>query len=340
MRLRKCAAPRLQGAPRLAIIPPRMSVPFTPLSEAGLGIDRTRLLDAMEPFVAEHVGADDPRWLAEVARKTAKTRRQARKRRWLGWLADGRRRDQRRIEEEYDASWARKQLAPYVMEPRPTTGSAWQYGDDRMFATSAAGSRARLLVLMKAIALLRPRTVLEVGCGNGINLLTLACVFPATRFAGVELTAGGHAVAQSVRGEPQLPEVLRRFSPEPIHDPSAHGRITFHRGSADALPCPDAGFDLVYSSLALEQMEQIRGQALREMARASGRHTLMLEPFWECNDRGLRRDYLVSRDHFRGRVDELPSYGLDPMLVTADVPGEIWLQPCLVVCRKRPASVP
>jgi SAM-dependent methyltransferase len=315
-----------------------MSVLFTPLSEAGLGVDRTRLLDAMEPFVAAHVVADDPRWVAEVARKTAKTRRQARKRRWLGWFADEHRRDQRRIEQEYDASWARKQLAPYAMEPRPTTGAAWQYGDDRMFATSAAGSRARLLILMKTIALLQPRTVLEVGCGNGINLLTLAGVFPDIRFAGVELTAGGHAVGQSVRDEPELPDVLRRFSPEPIVDPRAHRRITFHRASAGELPVADGAFDLVYSSLALEQMEQIRGAALREMARASGRHTLMLEPFSECNESGLRREYVVSRDHFRGRVDELPSYGLDPVLVTDDVPGEIWLQPCLVVCRKRAAS--
>ena len=316
-----------------------MSVLFTPLAEAGLGIERADLLSAMEPFVAEHVAPDDPRWLAEVARKTAKTQRQLRKRRWLGWFADDRRRDQRRIEEQYDAAWARKQLTPYAMEPRPTTGAAWEYGDDRMFATSAAGSRARLLVLMKAIELLQPRTVLEVGCGNGINLLTLAGVFPETRFAGVELTEGGYAVAQSVRDEPQLPEVLRRFSPEPIDDLRAHRRITFHRASADELPVPDDGFDLVYSSLALEQMEQIRREALREMARASARHTLMLEPFWDCNDSGLRRDYLLSRDHFRGRVDELPGYGLDPMLVTDDVPGEIWLQPCLVVCRKRTVAV-
>jgi hypothetical protein len=64
----------------------------------------------------------------------------------------------------------------------------------------------------------------------------------------------------------------------------------------------------------------------------------MLEPFWDCNDRGLRRDYLLTRDHFRGRIDELPSYGLDPILVTDDLPGEIWLQPCLVVSRKRAAG--
>jgi SAM-dependent methyltransferase len=207
-----------------------------------------------------------------------------------------------------------------------------------MFATSAAGSRARLLVLMRAIHRFGPRSVLEVGCGNGSNLLTLACRFPAVRFAGVELTAGGCAVARAVQAEAELPAVLQRFAPEPIADPRAHRAVDFRVGSAAALPFADGAFDLVYSALALEQMEQVRPQALAEMARVAARHTLMLEPFWDCNDRGLRRDYLLARDHFRGRIDDLPAYGLDPILVTDDLPGEIWLQPCLVVCRKRGAT--
>ncbi len=310
---------------------------FTPLAATGLGIDRAGILAAMEPFVARHVTEADPEWQAELARKGAKTKRQLRRRRWLGWLGT-RRRDQGRIAEEYDASWARKRLAPYEMEPRPTRGAAWQYDGDVMFATSAAGARARLLVLMRAIDRLRPASVLEVGCGNGLNLLVLACRFPEIAFRGVELTPGGVAVARAVQAESELPAVLRRFAPEPLVDPTAHRKVELHRGSAAVLPFPDGGVDLVYSSLALEQMEQVRAQALAEMARVSARHTLMLEPFWECNDHGLRRDYLLTRDHFRGRIDELPAYGLEPILVTDDLPGEIWLQPCLVVSRKRGAE--
>jgi SAM-dependent methyltransferase len=287
----------------------------------------------MEPFVARRLARTDPVWQAEVARKCAKAKRRLRKRRWLGWLGI-RRRNQKRIEQEYDASWARKSLAPYDMERRPTSGAAWQYDGDAMFATSAAGARARLLVLMRVVARLRPRSVLEVGCGNGLNLLVSACRFPGTRFAGVELTEGGHAVARAVQEEAQLPELLQRFAPEPLVDMTAHRTIEFRRGSAAALPFADASMDLVYSSLALEQMEEVREQALAEMARVSAHHTLMLEPFWECNDTGLQRDYLLARDHFRGRIADLPAHGLEPILITDDLPGEIWLQPCLVVCRK------
>jgi SAM-dependent methyltransferase len=191
---------------------------------------------------------------------------------------------------------------------------------------------------MRAVALLRPRTVLEVGCGNGLNLLVLACRFPEIRFAGLELTAGGVAVARAVQREERLPEVLARFAPEPVVDRTAHRTVALHRGSGARLPFASASFDLVYSSLALEQMEEVRAAALGEMARVSAAHTVMLEPFWESNDSGLRREYLLARDHFRGRVADLPAYGLEPIVVTDELPGEVWLQPCLVVCRKGAAS--
>jgi hypothetical protein len=48
---------------------------FTPLADAGLGLHRAGVLAAMEPFVARRLTATDPLWTAEVARKSAKTRR-------------------------------------------------------------------------------------------------------------------------------------------------------------------------------------------------------------------------------------------------------------------------
>lgn len=204
-----------------------------------------------------------------------------------------------------------------------------------MFATAAAGARARLLLLMRAVASLRPRAVLEVGAGNGVNLLTLACRFPEIGWAGVELTEGGVAVARGAQAETTLPAVLQRFSPEPLDDLQAHRRVDFRQGTAAALPFADGAVDLVYSCLALEQMEQVRPAALAEMARVTAAHALLLEPFVDCNATGLRRDYRLARDHFGGAVGDLTAHGLDPVVVTDDLPGEIWLQPCLVIARKR-----
>jgi SAM-dependent methyltransferase len=307
------------------------------LSDTPLGLRIADLRAVMEPFIAGVVAPDDPVWQAEVARKTAKTMHRLRKRRLLGWLQIGRR-NQGRVGLEYGRSWARKGFEPYAMERRPGRGAAWTCAGETMFATAAAGARARLLLLIRAVAWLRPRSVLEVGAGNGVNLLVLACRFPDVRFAGLELTAGGVAVARAAQAEPTLIPVLQRFSPEPLLDLQAHRHIDFRQGTAGAVPFEDGSVDLVYSCLALEQMEQIRGRALAEMSRVTASHALLLEPFVECNDVGLRRAYRLARDHFGGAIGDLPAFGLEPIVVTDELPGEIWLQPCLVIARKRLAG--
>jgi ubiquinone/menaquinone biosynthesis C-methylase UbiE len=312
---------------------------FARLADTPLGLAPADLRAAMDPFVARVAPPGDVAWQAEVARKTAKTGRRLRRRRLFGWLGAGRR-DQDRIGEEYGASWARKGLVPYAMDRRPASGAAWTYAGENMFATAAAGARARLLLLMRAVAWLRPRTVLEVGAGNGVNLLVLACRFPDVRFAGVELTEGGVAVARAAQAEATLPVVLQRFSPEPLLDLAAHRRVDVRQGTAAALPFGDGAVELVYSCLALEQMEQVRAAALAEMARVTAAHALVLEPFVDCNDTGLRRAYRLARDHFGGAVGDLPAHGLQPVVVTDDVPGEAWLQPCLVIARKRAPGAP
>jgi ubiquinone/menaquinone biosynthesis C-methylase UbiE len=310
---------------------------FARLADTPLGLSPSELRAAMDPFVTRVAPPGDAAWRAEVARKAATTARRLRKRRVLGWLGIGRR-GQERIGLEYGQSWTRKGLEPYAMDHRPEGGAAWTYDGETMFATAAAGARARLLLIMRAITWLRPRAVLEVGAGNGVNLMVLACRFPGVRCAGVELTEGGVAVARAAQAEAALPAVLQRFSPEPLLDLQAHRRVDIRQGTAAALPFADAGFDLVYCSLALEQMEQVRAAALAEVARVTAGHALLLEPFVECNDAGLRRAYRLARDHFAGAVRDLPAYGLDPVVVTDDLPGEIWLQPCLVIARKRPAG--
>ena len=78
--------------------------------------------------------------------------------------------------------------------------------------------------------------------------------------------------------------------------------------------------------------------AFLKHARVASRHTLMIEPFAELNDRGDRLHYTVGRDYFRGRIDELPRYGLAPALALDDFPQEAFLGACLVVAERRRAS--
>jgi SAM-dependent methyltransferase len=188
---------------------------------------------------------------------------------------------------------------------------------------------------MRVIALLKPTSVLEIGCGNGVNLFVLAGRFPEIRFTGIELTEGGVAALNSVRALNKVSDTVRQFSPEPMADPSPFKRIAVLRGNAAALPFRNRSFDLVFTSLALEQMEEIRVEALGEIRRVARTYTAMVEPFREWNESGSQRDYIIANDYFSGRIADLPGVGLEPLLATVDMPTKLTFRPGLVVCRVR-----
>src|SRR5206468_12407287 len=123
------------------------------------------------------------------------------------------------------------------------------------------------------------------------------------RFHGIELTKEG---IQGATGFQQnfetLPEHLAAFSPLPVRDATGFRRIEFRQGTAAELPYANGEMDLVLTVLALEQMERIRKRALSEVARVAGGHTLMVEPFRDCNRSGRRWLNVLGRNYFRGRI--------------------------------------
>jgi SAM-dependent methyltransferase len=176
--------------------------------------------------------------------------------------------------------------------------------------------------------------VLEVGCGNGINLLLLAGSFPEIEFAGIELTDTGHRAARELQSAGVLPRHISDYAPLPQMDGSAFQRIEFLQGDATGMPFADGAFDLVFTILSVEQMERVRDAALREIARVSSRFVLNLEPFANANRSGWKRLNVYGRDYFRGRIADLPRYGLNPLWATMDYPQEIILGTALVLSRK------
>lgn len=297
-----------------------------------LGITDSETEKAFEPYVTERFAPGDPTW-EDLVEENTRRQRLRRLRRWLiGWIPRMRR-TQVGIEGAYSRMWASRSLEVQLAVEGPTTSCLWR--GVGMRARAIGTKRVHLLFLMRVIAQLRPASVLEVGCGNGLNLFILAGRFPEVRFTGVELTSGGVAAVQSVRALKELPETVRTFAPEPVADPSPFDRITVVHGSAAALPFPDSSFDLVFTSLGLEQMEEIRVKALAEVGRVARSHTAMVEPFREWNESGPQRDYIIANDYFAGRIADLPSFGLHPLFATVDMPCKLTFRPGLVVCRVR-----
>ncbi len=306
---------------------------LTPAAASPLAVDDAVLWRLFEPFTEP--GRDPGAWLREARRRKFLLFRRYLRRKLLGRLT-GDSRNEKVILDEYERSWSGTEYDRYSLDRFPKNDFIpWVWQDRRCFATDVGGTRFRQLMLIRAIELAKPRSVLEIGCGNGINLILLACRFPEIAFTGLELTEAGQRAAKGFQERyATLPDFLGDFAPEPLPDPAGFKRIRFERGSAAELPFADGSFDYVQTVLALEQMEQIRQQALAEMARVTRGQSFNIEPFRDVNT-GWSRIYVERRNYFRGSIDELAGYGLEPQWAVADFPQELFLKAAAVFSEKR-----
>lgn len=296
--------------------------------------DRARIAAVLEPFVARRYPAESPEW-RDIAARVARRQRYHFWRKRLGLPRKSGGRSQSEVLEEYSEKWPSRPW-PRMRDPLPderTVRAVW--GREGLIIRLWGLQRAQLLLLSSVIEKLKPRSVLEVGAGNGINLFVLSALHPGIKWRGVELTEGGVAVARSVQRGPDLPQDLQDFVPGPIASATAYRDIDFSQGNALALPFADRAFDLVFTFLALEQMQAIRDQSLSEIARVTGRHAAFVEPFSEANTSRTQQHYLRHRGYLNLSVAELPKFGLDPIAAFDDVPQKLTIGASLVVCARK-----
>jgi SAM-dependent methyltransferase len=308
-----------------------MTPAFKRLDDLPLGLSAAVVADAFAPFVCR---AATPKDYADLTRGLRnKAVKKAVRRIWSG---EGGLKSRKRdiILDEYESAWSRGfdayDLSAGCARPEP-----WIHGSRKFLADRAGVPRYRSVMLASVIRALKPKRVLEVGCGNGVNLLLLANAFPDIAFTGLELTEAGNRVARALQEQEALPGPLDRYVPEPQLDGQAFRRIDFRRGDATDMPFETGAFDLVFTVLSVEQMERVRHQALAEIARVSASHVLNLEPFAEANRTLWRRMHVTVRDYFKGSIADMPRYGLDPVWATMDFPQEVQLGAALVLSRKR-----
>lgn len=284
-----------------------------------------RLLD---PWVVTTMPTSSIRWRAILARDLWHWRGKLWKRRLKGLLARNiskavQYRTADHVKKTYGRTWSGEEWPTFDPPPAGARPTMAEWDDEGLVLQKGGLNQMQLERLMALLASSRPRTVLEIGAGSGQNLLCLSAVFPEMAFTGIELTEEGVTRAQTVQAFEHLPDVIRRFSPRPVEDDAAHRRIDFRRGDATALPFADGSFDLVFSRLALEQMERVRRKAVAEMVRVSAGHVLMIEPFIDFNSDARRRLAHRAKNYFSMSLAELPAAGLEPLVVFSDWPQKI-----------------
>ncbi|MDP6691505.1 MAG: class I SAM-dependent methyltransferase [Alphaproteobacteria bacterium] len=300
-----------------------------PAAGLDLALSRTRIAETLAPFVAREIGpGDEEEWRAVLASRGRKILKRRLHRQFMGWMTGGGRGPDV-VQDVYGRTWQETTLARLVDTDARAVPCVW--GHRRMMAAAPGLKRVHLLHLTRLIDVLRPKSVLEVGCGMGVNLFVLAARFPEIRFHGIDLTASGIEAIRAMAEHENLPQYLLDYCPEPSRDPGAHRRIEVRQGSAAALPYDDNGFDLIYSISALEQMEAIRVDVMRQLKRVAKGHVAMVEAFRDWNRWGMRRNYIVAQDYFACRLNELPGYGLQPLLVSNDMPSKVNMAHGLVV---------
>ena len=188
---------------------------FGALADSGLGLTEAEIAHVFEPFIVQGSPGSAEAWAREVARRKRKLAKATARRLLFGWLPAMQRRESA-ILREYDKAWGAIDYGTYSLEARQTEHTPWQWRGRRMFASDVGATRFRQLLLIQFIERLRPRQVLEVGCGNGINLILLAGRFPEVAFAGIELTEAGHRAARSLQEHSDLPPSLRAYAPLPL----------------------------------------------------------------------------------------------------------------------------
>ena len=139
-------------------------------------------------------------------------------------------------------------------------------------------------------------------------------MFPDINFSGLELTSGGFNYATKFQ-EGKFPQHLIDFSPRPLVDTESFKRINFFQGSATQMPFKDNSFDLIYSSLALEQMKRFQIQVLREIHRVGSGVISLFEPFADFNSSFYRKAYIFTESMFNASLSDLKKIGFHNIFV-------------------------
>ena len=158
------------------------------VQEPHFELDEREIWEMIVPWVLAEYTADDPEWRSRYRNRERDIRRDWIRRRLLFWHRGGRTHSE--VSAAYSARWNRDRIRPFAIPENAEGGQIWMFGERRLRMRNAAGRRARILFLMRSVAALNPRSVLEVGFGEGVNPALLANRFPGTNFAGIELTEG------------------------------------------------------------------------------------------------------------------------------------------------------
>jgi len=178
--------------------------------------------------------------------------------------------------------------------------------------------------LSDAISSAQPERLLELGSGNGFNVLILAVLNPEIKtLKGVELTENGVMAARKFLKDPPIEELIyvTGKSKETILDRLKDRDIEFVQGNMLELPWEDNHFDFVFSCWVFEQIPREYLRAFSEAYRVVDGYAMFFEVFKEAQSNIFQKLHLKNVDYFRSSYKEVEKVGFrvlkfEPMPLT------------------------
>ena len=191
-------------------------------------------------------------------------------------------------ENPHDIIWGRK-LRIHRAHNRLVVGRAI---DSRKYTVQQVASYVRSF---------QPEKVLELGSGIGINILTLAVLYPNAKvLKGIELTEQGIKQSKELLKNPPIKELvyLTELDEKTIRERLMNRDIEFVQGDILKLPWSDQTFDFVFTMWVLEQNPRAYMQAFKEARRVlqTGGHSVFIEEFDEAQENFFQRLHLRNVD--------------------------------------------
>lgn len=192
-------------------------------------------------------------------------------------------------------------------------------------------------IIAKIIREKKLKSVLEIGCGSGLNLIILSQMFPEIQFYGIEPTEGGiKAFKNLIKNLPS--ELKSNFQT------NAFDNVTIIHGDAlnpnSLEEIMDLKFDLIFTSAVIEQLSNYYELFFQNIVKINFQYFLFYEEWLEANLTNIHYLNLVRWDYFRVSWNYLNKFK-DLKIINRFVPGvqPSWLNYGVVFGEKTNLSV-
>ncbi len=185
-------------------------------------------------------------------------------------------------------------------------------------------------------------SVLELGSGNGINILALAVLHPEIKvWRGIDLTPQGIRAATWLLTHPPLAylKFVTGLDEKVIGERLSNRDIQFQLGNMLTLPHADGSYDLAFTSQSIEQLPRDYLRAFREIRRVTKKYAIFLEEFREVQN-VFNRMHLKNVDYFCASFQELSDAGFRILKFEPYPLSSLYLRLGLAVCSAADPSRP